>query len=195
MRLSSAFLTLCGSLSLSLHVAALAHSPQAINRWLLERSPSFSRFTIQDAQSEGSLAASNMDGEFPEQWFTQPLDHFSKGSPTFRQRFWVNKRHYVPGNNGPVIVIDGGETSGEDRLPFLDTGIADILAQATGGVGVVLEHRYVRMGGVATCPSNHLSAVTMVSQSPTLRNIRILELTQISGDSIPVANLTTDSLR
>ena len=41
----------------------------------------------------------------------------------------------------PVIVIDGGETNWEDRLSFLDTGIADILEQATGGVGVVLEHR------------------------------------------------------
>ena len=29
-----------------------------------------------------------------------------------------------------------------DRLPFLDTGIADILARATGGLGIVLEHRY-----------------------------------------------------
>lgn len=41
-----------------------------------------------------------------------------------------------------MIVLDGGETSGEDRLPYLDTGIVDILAEATGGVGVVLEHRY-----------------------------------------------------
>ena len=40
-------------------------------------------------------------------------------------------------------MIDGGETSGEDRLPFLDTGIADIIAKATGGIGVVLEHRSV----------------------------------------------------
>lgn len=36
---------------------------------------------------------------------------------------------------GPVIVLDGGETSGEDRLWFLDTDI--------GEVGVVLERRYV----------------------------------------------------
>jgi len=30
----------------------------------------------------------------------------------------------------------------KDRLPFLDTGIVDILTNATGGLGVVLEHRY-----------------------------------------------------
>ncbi|KAI0311252.1 peptidase S28 [Amylostereum chailletii] len=75
--------------------------------------------------------------------FAQPLDHFSNSTTqTFEQRYWFNARHYKPGTGAPVIVIDGGETSGEDRLPFLDTGIADILAKATGGVGVVLEHRY-----------------------------------------------------
>jgi hypothetical protein len=80
--------------------------------------------------------------EFPAQWFPQPLDHFSKSSETFGQRYWINTRHYRPRQGAPVIVIDGGETSGEDRLPFLDTGIADIVAKATGGIGVVLEHRY-----------------------------------------------------
>ena len=30
----------------------------------------------------------------------------------------------------------------KDRLSFLDTGIVDILTNATGGLGVVLEHRY-----------------------------------------------------
>lgn len=49
-----------------------------------------------------------------------------------------------------MIVLDGGETSGEDRLPYLDTGIVDILAEATGGVGVVLEHRYY---GTLSSPS------------------------------------------
>ena len=29
-----------------------------------------------------------------------------------------------------------------DRLPFLDYGIVDILAEATKGLGIVLEHRY-----------------------------------------------------
>lgn len=89
--------------------------------------------------------------------FTQPLDHFDKKNTfTFQQRYWVNAQYYKPG--GPVILLDGGETSGMDRLPFLSTGIAAKLANATGGLGVVLEHRYY-------------------------------------GDSVPVANFSTDALR
>ena len=57
--------------------------------------------------------------EFPPQWFVQPLDHFDKACEghTWKQRYWVNKRHYVPGTRGvPVVVLDGGETSGEVYL-------------------------------------------------------------------------------
>jgi len=148
MRLSSAFLSLYALLCLSLNVAAFAHSPQAINFKLLElqtrrKSSHSPPLIVQD--SNGPLAILDTAKEFPEQTFTQPVDHFAKDSPTFGQRYWVNKRHYVPGTNAPVIVIDGGETSGENRIPFLDTGIADILAKATGGIGVVLEHRCVRV--------------------------------------------------
>ena len=97
----------------------------------------------QAAQAPLVAAAPATKFEFHAETFVQPLDHFGNSTDaTFAQHFWVNKRHYRPRPGAPVIVIDGGETSGEDRLPFLDTGIADILARATGGVGVVLEHRY-----------------------------------------------------
>lgn len=93
---------------------------------------------LQDG-APGEYASS--EHQFRAQWFKQPLDHFDKArSETFLQRYWVSDRHYQSG--GPVIVLDGGETSGENRLPFLDTGIVDILAKATHGLGVVLEHRY-----------------------------------------------------
>lgn len=133
---------------------------QAVNLWKLE--------TARDAKSreqtigsqngfldqtqsqvsllEGDLEEDTQSGGLPRfhgYWFRQPLDHFSNSSRTWRQRYWINTRHYVANTSAPVIVLDGGETSGEDRLPFLDTGIVDILAKATGGVGVVLEHRYV----------------------------------------------------
>jgi len=161
MRLSLAFLGLYGLLCLSLDVVALAHSPQAINFKLLrqrtQRASSHSvLFTVQGSQPNGPVIVSDATEEFPEQWFTQPVDHFTPDSPTFRQRYWVNKRHYVPDTNAPVIVIDGGETSGEDRIPFLDTGIADILVKATGGIGVVLEHRCVRVDNLVLLrPPDH----------------------------------------
>ena len=157
MRPSTAFWSLCGLLCLSLNVAAFGHSPQAINFKLLElqtrrKDHHPPPLTVQD--SNGPVAILGTAKEFPEQWFVQPVDHFAKDSPTFGQRYWVNKRHYVPGTNAPVIVIDGGETSGEDRIPFLDTGIADILAKATGGIGVILEHRYVPL--IPRVHSEHL---------------------------------------
>ncbi|KIP05030.1 hypothetical protein PHLGIDRAFT_491601 [Phlebiopsis gigantea 11061_1 CR5-6] len=85
-------------------------------------------------------ALSPSGAHFPQFNFSQPLDHFTDTGVTFNQRYWVSDRHYKPG--GPVIVLDGGETSGTGRLVYMDTGIVDILTNATGGLGVVLEHRY-----------------------------------------------------
>ncbi len=126
--------------------------PQAVNLWKLEAARSRSQvqgtLLVQDEQDTGYTheSKSKLAEEFPEQWFEQPVDHFAKvnETETWHQRYWVNTRHYAPGPNTPVFVLDGGETSGEDRLPFLDTGIMDILARATGGIGIVLEHRCVQ---------------------------------------------------
>ncbi|KAG9028191.1 hypothetical protein FRB95_006769 [Tulasnella sp. JGI-2019a] len=98
-----------------------------------------------------------LKNKYPELYFQQPLDHFDQTAGfTFGQRYYVDDRFYKPG--GPVIVLDGGETSAEDRLPFMDHGILAILSEATGGLSVILEHRYY-------------------------------------GQSVPVANFSTDSLR
>lgn len=59
---------------------------------------------------------------------------------TFNLRYWFDASHYQEG--GPVIVLQSGETSGVGRLPYLQKGIVSILAQAVGGLGVILEHRY-----------------------------------------------------
>lgn len=76
-----------------------------------------------------------------------PIDHFHNESiyephsdGSFNLRYWFDAQHYLDG--GPVIVLASGETSGEDRLPFLEYGILSMLAEATHGVAVVLEHRY-----------------------------------------------------
>ncbi|KAI0291929.1 peptidase S28 [Multifurca ochricompacta] len=137
------------------------HNAQSINFWKLQQHAAAGIATTIYSPTEGKTAPVQAGGggessssssfqaplavapKFYAQTFTQPLDHFyNTTDATFPQRFWVNARHYKPRPGAPVILIDGGETSGEDRLPFLDTGIADILAQATGGIGVVLEHRY-----------------------------------------------------
>ncbi|KAG1889287.1 serine carboxypeptidase S28-domain-containing protein [Suillus subluteus] len=127
-----------------------AHGAQGVNFWRLanqkrEKDRHISQrpaLVIQDGSNIVFKADTDEPSEFPDQWFTQPIDHFADSSDTFKQRYWINTRHYTPGSGGPVIVLDGGETSGEDRIPFLDTGIVEILARATGGVGIVLEHRY-----------------------------------------------------
>ncbi|GJJ09250.1 hypothetical protein Clacol_003472 [Clathrus columnatus] len=102
-------------------------------------------------------AAQSLPSGIVEGTFTQPLDHFNpKNTFTFEQHYWVNPTFYKEG--GPVILIDGGEDSGLDRLPYIVTGVGAKLANATGGLALVLEHRYY-------------------------------------GQSIPVANFSTDSLR
>lgn len=58
----------------------------------------------------------------------------------FDLRYHFDASHYRTG--GPVIVLNGGETSIEGRLPYLQKGIVAQLAEATGGIGVILEHRY-----------------------------------------------------
>ncbi|TRM64170.1 serine carboxypeptidase S28-domain-containing protein [Schizophyllum amplum] len=158
--LSLLFLTVFCGVSAA-HNAGLisALGPQGVN--LIKLDAQAARWkSAQDASLYGQQQPLTQKyEEFPAQWFEQPLDHFNNETgDTFGQRYWVNKRHYLPGTNAPVIVLDGGETSGEGRIPFLDTGIVEILTRATGGVGVVLEHRYY-------------------------------------GETQPVQNLTTDSLR
>ncbi len=79
----------------------------------------------------------------------QPLDHFDNTTQArFDQRFFYSTRHYKPASarkNGeavPIYILDSGEADATARIPFLDTGILDILSKATGGIGIVLEHRY-----------------------------------------------------
>ena len=91
--------------------------------------------------------ANGLENIYPEHTLATPIDHFHNESryephehDTFNLRYWYDAQFYKPG--GPVIVLCGGETSGADRLPFLQKGIVYELAKATGGLGVILEHRY-----------------------------------------------------
>ncbi|KAJ7028647.1 extracelular serine carboxypeptidase-like protein, partial [Mycena alexandri] len=80
--------------------------------------------------------------------FNQITNHFPNdefyGPPpinqTFLQHYLVNDTFYQPG--GPIFLLDSGETSARGRNAFLLTGIVAELAQATRGMGMILEHRY-----------------------------------------------------
>jgi len=144
--------TLVWILSLSTATLALGGS-QAVNLWRLNREISSRLFVCFLAYrcAENAHIPSNDSlklqadgaGYFQTYFFEQPLDHFSNSThTTFNQRYWFSDRHFVPNSGAPVIVFDGGEGRGTDRFPILDSGIVDILAKATGGLGVVLEHRY-----------------------------------------------------
>ncbi|KAF2172376.1 hypothetical protein M409DRAFT_63086 [Zasmidium cellare ATCC 36951] len=84
---------------------------------------------------------------YPGHNFSVPIDHFhneTKYEPhvndTFPLAYWFDATYYKPG--GPVIILQGGETAGSDRLPYLQKGIVYQLSKATNGIGVILEHRY-----------------------------------------------------
>jgi hypothetical protein len=88
--------------------ASFRHSPHFLLFTLVFRVPREPRLSGETV-SRGRTAthAPRPDGHLP-----------------FPQRLW-STRHYKPRPGAPVIVIDNGEMGGEDRLPFLDTGIAD----------------------------------------------------------------------
>ncbi|ESZ98251.1 hypothetical protein SBOR_1347 [Sclerotinia borealis F-4128] len=77
----------------------------------------------------------------------QPIDHFPDDpvyaphtNATFKQRYIFDTTYYKPG--GPVYLYIGGETNGENRISNLETGIIQILMEATNGLGIILENRY-----------------------------------------------------
>ncbi|KAI2643576.1 serine carboxypeptidase S28-domain-containing protein [Xylaria nigripes] len=99
------------------------------------------------SMSSLSTRADGLEAIFPEYNLSTPIDHFHNDSlyephsnGKFNMRYWFDATYYKPG--GPVIVLCSGESSGVDRLPYLQKGIVYQLAKATNGLGVVLEHRY-----------------------------------------------------
>ena len=106
-----------GRTSHRLHISG----PQAVNLWRIDaRQQDLSLVSHDSSQATFDLSSKTdkkKPFDFYDQWFEQPLDHFDKQSKhTFRQRYWVNKRHYKARRGAPVIVLDGGETSGEVRM-------------------------------------------------------------------------------
>lgn len=88
-----------------------------------------------------------METLYPEHNISVPVDFFHNetryephSNASFNLRYWFDATYYKPG--GPVFILLGGETDGAGRLPFLQKGIVYQVAKATGGLGVILEHRY-----------------------------------------------------
>lgn len=84
---------------------------------------------------------------YPTNIIDVPIDHFPNSARyaphdkgTFKQRYFFDSTYYKPG--GPVYLYIGGETAGENRFSNLETGIIQILMQATNGLGVILENRF-----------------------------------------------------
>lgn len=121
--------TICLAVSSSYALSTLDQirvlGPQGVNLWKLDRLAQ--KASNQDvnaahigqdsgtAQKAFKTTTDNVPPHtFPAQWFRQPLDHFdNKSKAFFHQRYWVSTRHYKPRKGAPVIVLDGGETSGE----------------------------------------------------------------------------------
>lgn len=79
--------------------------------------------------------------------FDQLIDHFPDKSQyephtnaTFSQKYVFDDTYYKPG--GPIFLYIGGEVDLSYRYSNLQTGIIQILMNATGGLGIILENRY-----------------------------------------------------
>ncbi|KAI0402622.1 extracelular serine carboxypeptidase-like protein [Xylaria palmicola] len=83
--------------------------------------------------------------QYEAHYFEQKINHFPENrlpfaNETFTQRYYFDSSYYKPG--GPVYLYISGETSGPNRFSNLQTGIIQILMEATHGLGVILENRY-----------------------------------------------------
>ncbi|EXJ65267.1 hypothetical protein A1O7_01608 [Cladophialophora yegresii CBS 114405] len=90
------------------------------------------------AAQVGSLGRNGRPTNYTVYTFDQPIDHFQTSpryaphtNATFKQRYWFDDTYYKPG--GPIFLYIGGEVSGTSRFSNLETGIIQILMNATGG--------------------------------------------------------------
>ncbi|KAI0175006.1 extracelular serine carboxypeptidase-like protein [Pestalotiopsis sp. NC0098] len=98
-------------------------------------------------QFEARQAESARPTSYEAYYFDQKIDHFPTSdkylphtNDTFKQTYYVDNTYYQSG--GPVFLYISGETSGRSRWSNLQTGIIQILMEAFGGLGVIIENRY-----------------------------------------------------
>ncbi|KAL1844314.1 hypothetical protein VTK73DRAFT_2616 [Phialemonium thermophilum] len=109
--------------------------------------PGFRRRRHGDAAETGATLAARQPPPYPDNVIDMPVDHYPLDdrykphtTATFQQHYLFDATYYQPG--GPVFLYVGGETSARSRASNLQTGIVQILMNATGGLGVILENRY-----------------------------------------------------
>lgn len=95
----------------------------------------------------GPLGSNGRPTNYTAYTIDQLIDHFQDSpryapntNATFTQRYYFDDTYYKPG--GPVFLYISGETDGPSRFSNLQTGIVQILMNATNGLGVILENRY-----------------------------------------------------
>ncbi|PIA17008.1 peptidase S28, partial [Coemansia reversa NRRL 1564] len=71
-------------------------------------------------------------------YFDQIIDHFGTNQTTFKQRIFINANHYT--SNGPIYLFNSGETPASPS--YLTAGEPYTLTKATGGMIILIEHRY-----------------------------------------------------
>ncbi|GJN73751.1 hypothetical protein PLICBS_007834 [Purpureocillium lilacinum] len=128
-------------------LAAFAAALLCIGPATALHAPGLLRVLAPAGAADSSVPAPPADSRIKAYNLSVPVDHFHNSSryephsnATFPLRYWLDTSNYRPG--GPVVVLNSGEFTSEGRFDFLDHGIVPILTKATGGVGVVLEHRY-----------------------------------------------------
>ncbi|KAJ2779818.1 hypothetical protein GGI15_003759 [Coemansia interrupta] len=71
-------------------------------------------------------------------WFRQPVDHFGSNSNTWEQQYLVNYTFYKAG--GPIYLTTPGESPVGTQ--YIDNTHFTVLAKATNGLLVTIEHRF-----------------------------------------------------
>ncbi|KAF7344761.1 Alpha/beta-Hydrolase [Mycena venus] len=111
-------------------------SRSLLQRKLVTEDPKGLRVVSRQVGAPSSNTFNQITNHFPNDPFYGP----PPANETFLQNYIVNDTFYKAG--GPIFLLDSGETSARGRSRFLLTGIVAELAQATNGMGIILEHRY-----------------------------------------------------
>ncbi|KAJ3098956.1 hypothetical protein HDU97_003557 [Phlyctochytrium planicorne] len=139
--LSIAAALVAASISVSANVETLrtlkSNRLRAIDQDLAEGNP-----------GESNLAAAVGDSVVKTLSYNQTVDHFTPGSGTFPQKYFVNDQFYKPG--GPILMYIEGEAAASDRALTSPRLNLQYLAKTYNALLVALEHRYYSPDSVPT---------------------------------------------